>query len=146
MSQILTSLRGKLLGLDENGYLTSPVGIKVPTLYVGASGSEVNLMAVTTPSSASNIGISGLTNLSATAASTYTLDEPVAGIVKRLFCTIATSQAVKTAAATFVSTLGSTFRRITFASSGDGVTLVGLSTSQWAVMALTGATSHTTTT
>lgn len=41
MTTILTSLHGRKLGLDKDGYLTGPVGIKVPAVYIGTSGSEV---------------------------------------------------------------------------------------------------------
>lgn len=130
-SRIRTSIHGRRLGLDDNNMIVGP-----PALKEG----------VTTGSSLGTIPAHGMTNLSATAASTYTLDPPIVGIVKRLFCTIATSQGVKTAAATFVTTLGSSFRRLTFATSGDGAVLYGLSTSQYAVVGLTGAVSMTTTT
>lgn len=48
MSTILTSLHGRLLGLDRLGYLTSPKGVKIPELHIGASGSEVQVTATAT--------------------------------------------------------------------------------------------------
>lgn len=43
MTEILTSIHGKEVGLDVNRYLTSPVGAKLPALALGPSGSEVNV-------------------------------------------------------------------------------------------------------
>ena len=43
MSTILTSLHGKQAGVDKDGFLTSPVGLKVRALYVGASDAEVRV-------------------------------------------------------------------------------------------------------
>ena len=132
-TRMITRLRGNRIGLDRNNMLVGP-----PALKLGVTtGSTV---------STATLPAHGVTVLNATAASTFTIDEPITGVMKRLFCNIATSQAVKTAAATFVTTLGSSFRRLTFATSGDGVTLVGISTSQYAVLSLTGAVSMTTTT
>ena len=130
-SRMRTSLHGRRIGLDGDNMIVGP-----PALKAG----------VTTGTTGGNVPAHGVTVLNATAASTFTIDEPITGVMKRLFCNIATSQAVKTAAATFVTTLGSSFRRLTFATSGDGVTLVGISTSQYAVLSLTGAVSMTTTT
>lgn len=44
MTEILTSLHGKEVGLDASRYLTTPVGAKLPALFLGPSGSEVNVV------------------------------------------------------------------------------------------------------
>lgn len=75
MTTILTSLHGKQAGLDKDGYLTSPVGIKVPELHVGTSGSEVQLTATVTElnrvadASGRIVNLTTQTNLSVTEAS-----------------------------------------------------------------------------
>lgn len=48
MTEILTSLHGREVGLDKDRYLTSPVGAKLPALYLGPSGSEVNVGSLIT--------------------------------------------------------------------------------------------------
>lgn len=48
MTDILTSIHGRLVGLDKDEYLTTPVGVKVPALYIGTSGSETQLTATAT--------------------------------------------------------------------------------------------------
>lgn len=45
MTQILTSIHGRQLGLDKDGFLTSPKGMKVPAVHIGPSGSETALTA-----------------------------------------------------------------------------------------------------
>lgn len=45
MTTILTSIHGRRLGLDKDGYLTSPKGVKVPEVHIGASGSETAITA-----------------------------------------------------------------------------------------------------
>lgn len=130
-SRMRTSLHGRRIGLDGDNMIVGP-----PALKAG----------VTTGTTGGNVPAHGVTVLNATAASTYTIDEPIKGVHKIIAVTAATSQAIKTAAATFVTTLGSSFRRLTFTTTGDGVVLAGISTSQYAVLSLTGAVSMTTTT
>jgi hypothetical protein len=80
-------------------------------------------------------------------ASTYTLDPPtVVGIKKDFFTLAATSQAIKTAAATFASSVSTGARRITVAAIGDAFSLTAITTAIWAVSGVNGACSFTTTT
>ena len=88
MSTILTSLHGKQAGIDKDGFLTSPLGIKVPALYVGASDAEVRVGDVsvtqaTISSTGTAIGNSGLTVLTSTAAKAYVLTDPAAAGLRK---------------------------------------------------------------
>ena len=145
MTTILTSLHGKQLGIDVDGFLTSPVGIKVPQVYVGASGSEVALGgsdAVATPSTADTLSAGGLSILSSTAVKAYVMAAPVPGVVKRLFATAVTTAArtVTLASGQFQSTAQSTLATLTFDGAGQSLTLVGLSTAKYGVTANMGVT------
>ena len=138
MSTILKSLHGLQLGLDKDGYLTSPVGIKVPEVYVGTSGSEVaHSLTVTAASSGTVIANSGVATLGATAGNnpTYHLAAPVAGSRKTISAsTGSTGQIVSStgAGATYRSTAGSTQTAATFPA-GASLSLLGVSTSLWQV-------------
>ncbi len=46
-------------GVDANGYLTTPVGLKTPILALGASGSEVDITSVISNSAAANLAAIG---------------------------------------------------------------------------------------
>ena len=41
MSQIVTEIYGNKVGIDANGYVTAQTGAKLPALFIGTSGSEV---------------------------------------------------------------------------------------------------------
>lgn len=139
MTTILKSLHGSQLGLDKDGYLTSPVGIKVPELHVGTSGSEVQLSnTVTAASSGTTIGRYGTATLGATAGNnpTYHLEAPVAGARKVIAASgTSTGQILSSTAAgaNFESTGGSTHVSCTIGK-GGGLLLEGLSTSLWHVV------------
>lgn len=48
MTDILTSVHGRHLGIDKDGYITGAIGAKLPALSIGTSGSEVALAATAT--------------------------------------------------------------------------------------------------
>lgn len=74
MTDILVELHGRQVGLDSNGYLTSPTGAKLPALSLGTSGSEVALAATATEinracdTSARIVAVSSAQSLSITEA------------------------------------------------------------------------------
>jgi hypothetical protein len=93
---------------------------------------------VTTASTTANIANHGLTQLAATSTQTkaYVLDDPVAGIEKRLVATGGSTNqtvTVQSTATTLLSTGGNT---IGFTMPSQAVTLVGRSTSAWALAAI----------
>jgi hypothetical protein len=144
MSTILKSLHGHQLGLDKDGYLTSPIGAKIPALYLGTSGSETQsdiegLTTVSAASTGSNISPRGTTTLGATSGNnpTYNLSAPVAGVVKRIFASgTSTGQIISSTgeSANFASTGGSTHVSATVPK-GASLILIGLSTSLYGVQA-----------
>lgn len=140
MSEILTSLHGKQVGIDKDGYLTSPVGIKVPSVFTGVSGSELNPAAVTSASTAASISGSGLTWFSS-AAGAFTLTDPLsAGQTKVLSMDNApatTTWSVTTAAAG-IGNANKTIWRTTGAGP-IALTLQAISTALWAIRASHGS-------
>jgi hypothetical protein len=138
MSTILKSLHGLQLGLDKDGYVTSPVGAKFPSLHLGPSGSELDSLAITAATTASNISAGGLTTLGSSAGANpaYNIDAPVPGVRKVLASIGAsTGQTVSStgAGATFSSTTG-VAGLLTFTGIGQTVELVGRSTSQYVIV------------
>lgn len=150
MSTILKHLHGNQFGLDHNGYLTSPVGAKLPALYLGTSDSEVAVSIaaltaassgdkdVTAASTGANISARGTATLGATAGANlaYAIDAPLTGVVKRIIASgTSTGQTISStgASANFVSTGGSTHVSVTVPK-GAALHLIGLSTALYGVM------------
>lgn len=130
------SLHGRAFGFDTD------TGAIIRNGVEGGYGNE----AVSAASTATTITARGVTTLGATAAKDYTMAAPIAGVEKRLICTGATTlaQTVTLAAGTFVSTAGTTANKASFDSLGEALTLVGLSTSQYAVFGNLNSVSLTT--
>ena len=129
------SLHGRAFGFDaETGSLVRG-GVE------GTYGDN----AVSAASTASNIVPRGITTLASTAVVTYTLDEPKVGLVKRLTATGSSTSArkVTTAAGTIGTTAGSTGNTLTFNATGQSVTLQGLSTALWQLVANVGSVACT---
>jgi hypothetical protein len=139
MSEILTSLHGKMLGLDVDGYLTCPVGIKVPKVYVGTSGSEElvdGASLVTSASTAANISNVGLTWFSS-AAGTFTLAAPTrAGLTKYLAADLLPGTTTVTITCASGSGIGSTDKTILKSTGAGplGVSLVSRTTAVWDIV------------
>lgn len=144
MSVILTSVHGRRLGLDKDGYLTGPAGIRVPDVQIGASGSELSQSAVTAASTSANISAAGVTSLGSSAGAnpTYNINAPKPGIRKSLVSIGAsTGQIVSStgAGATFTSTATGISLKATFVGLGQALDLIGLSTASWGVVGNVGA-------
>lgn len=121
---ILTSLHGRLLGLDRYGNVETPQGFRTAN--------------ITTASTAASLKNNGITTLGSSAggSATYQLDAPVPGIEKTLIATGAsTGQIVSStgSGATFGSTTGAAVFA-TFTGLGQSLRLVGLSTALWGVV------------
>jgi hypothetical protein len=140
MSEILTSVHGKQLGIDADGYLTSPVGIKVPKVYVGTSGSEElvdGAALVTSASTAASISNVGLTWFSS-AAGTFTLAAPTrAGLTKQLAADLLPGTTTVTITCASGSGIGSTDKTILKSTGAGplGVSLVARTTAIWDLVA-----------
>jgi len=76
-----------MVGLDVNGYLTSPTGIKVPAIYIGTSDSETQIHTSTSATTGSTMPAGGTSVITASTSGTYTLAAPVAGVTKALAVT-----------------------------------------------------------
>ena len=122
-NRIRTTIYGARLGLDDDGMLVGPPGLKEGVTTQG--------------STASNMPAHGITYVGAAAASTYVLDAPMAGISKRIFqISAGTSHNIITGTSNIkiASTLGSSQQRICLQTTGDFVDLVGLTTALWAYL------------
>lgn len=143
MSTILRSIAGRLFGLDADGYATSPVGLKIPDLRVGASGSELPVSGsgvVTTASTGSTIGAGGFTALAASTAAAFVLAGPITGTRKTLHATsTSTGQVVTLVSGNFSSTDGATGTIATFTGVGQTLELLAKSTGIYAVLNRQGA-------
>lgn len=139
MSTILKSLHGNQVGIDKDGYLTSPVGIKVPSLFVGPNNTEVQLdNTVTAASTPVTVPRFGTATLGATGGAnlTYHLQAPVAGCRKVIAASgTSTGQILSSTAAgaAFNSTAGATSVSCTIGK-GGALLLEGLSTALWQVV------------
>lgn len=119
---LLKSIKGSLFGLDKDGYF-------------GGRGLRDN---VTDGSTSVTIESYGITQFGATAAKTYSLDDPVPGVKKTLACTLGTSTTLQTINASSGATFGGTNTIAKF-DTGDTLTLVGLTTALWAVIGNNGS-------
>lgn len=151
MSTILTSLHGKQAGLDKDGFLTSPVGLKVPALYVGASDAEVRVAdtgvtQATISSTGSSIANSGLTVVTSTASKAYVLADPTGVGLRKAISQTSSSTAAKTVTSAGGTAVGfDGFNHIaTFFGRGDALYLQSISTAMWAVIGRSGAVTLTT--
>lgn len=151
MTEILTSLHGKEVGLDKDRYLTTPVGIKTPAIGFGASGSETLITAtaaeinslsasnaVTAASTAANLANNGTHTLSSSQVS-YTLAPPSAGVRKWITSIADSSGTSRKVLAGSGVTFDSSNATMTSSANNQSVILVGLSTSRWAIMSNVGS-------
>lgn len=117
--EILTSLKGRIFGLDKDGY------------WGGLKGERDN---VTTGSTSANIENFGVTQIGSTsAAKAYTLDAPVEGVRKVLSAVAGSTGTLATVTCASGTTLDGTNTIATFNASGDVLTLFGLSSTRWTV-------------
>lgn len=111
---------------------------------VVASGGKITVEAggtiespVATGTTSANLPNHGHSNIGSTsAAATYVLDAPVAGVTKTIFCTAGSTDNVQKvdagAGVTFESTAAERFAR--FTAGGHALMLVGRSTTKWDVI------------
>jgi len=130
-NKIKTSIHGRRLGLDTEGFLVGPSGLRTESI-AATSG--------TTGTALTNHGLTTFT-MSTGAAKTYTLAAPVAGCQKELVVTSSSTKGIVVSLtnASLNSTAGSSTTTITFNGRGDRAILEGLSTSTWVAKYLNGA-------
>lgn len=127
---ILTSLHGRIFGLDRFGNVETNKGYRNSNVVAASTGT--------------NITNNGITTFASTAGgnTTFNLDAPVLGIEKTLVSIGAsTSQIVSStgAGAAIESTSTGTSTKFTFVGIGQSLTLIGLSTALWGVTGNVGA-------
>ena len=115
MGTILTSIHGKLFGIDTKYRAYSPVGFSSTDYNVGPINSEVSLygtQALTSASTGTTITFGGSATVNTGSTQTFALAAPVqAGIPMTLMLTSTTSGITRTftlASGTFQSSAGST--------------------------------------
>lgn len=132
-SQVLKSLFGRRIGLDNDGYLVGPPGVRQPVMGVTDGSTLVSTASATVPA----YGVSMVGSTGTSASTGLALDAPVPGVEKTLI-NVTTGQAVvgTTAAGAFICSTGSitsTFGTITMAAKGAVCELIGLTTALWGV-------------
>lgn len=126
---VLTSIHGRRVGLDRDGYLVVDKGFREKTTAITTSV---------------NVSDSGVAVHSSTGAQAFTLDAPRPGVEKHIILnSTSTSTAARTvtlASGNFQSTASSTYTILTFNAAAQSVSLVGISTARYQVMANNGVT------
>jgi hypothetical protein len=123
-NQIATSIFGRRLGLDQNDFLV-------------AKGTRNAVNAATSDTTGTNIANAGYTSVETTTNDGWKLDAPAVGGIVSLF-TISTSTGIRVITpvnATVVTSAGTAGSTIGLYGYGGSVTLVGISTAAWAVLA-----------
>lgn len=151
-SSILTSIHGRRLGLKNGDFLVGPKALVKATQDIGDPTST----ASTTSTEILNYGITSLAV--ATAAATtgssygttevggvYALAAPEPGVEKTIYTasnhsTMLISVQFSTGV-TGNTSAGSTFGGLSFNGKGQAVTLMGLSTSKWQLLSISGSAS-----
>jgi len=127
-SSIKTSLYGRRVGLDNDGYLVGPPSIKVQV-------EDITTTSATTASAYGYTKVSGLA--SSQGPVQHNLPHPVVGVEKTLIlaCTSTGSQQFlcQSGESIVSASDGSTKALINLLGPGGSITLVGVTTSQWAV-------------
>lgn len=111
--------------------------LKFPSPILFSGEARVPITAATTGTTMANYGISTIT--STAALKTYTLALPTKGVVKTIICTNATTGLVARvglgAASVFSSAgSGTTKDTLRFTRADQTITLIGLSSSRWAML------------
>lgn len=124
-SEGITSIHGRRLGLDVNGFL------------VGAKPVREQVTNATSDTTGTNLTNNGIHTVVTTTNDVWTLTDPVPGC--RVFIGTASTStgihAIVPAAATIVSSNGVAGSSISLTGLGDSISMVGISTSQWMVTA-----------
>ena len=142
-NQILTSIFGRRLGFDSQGFLVGPNDIRNQVEGVSSAGSTITSTSVTSP--LSNWGVSLVGASGATATTGYTLTAPQPGVYKTLFVAttgyaVITTTTISTGAGTagaFICSSGSvtsTHQTITMSGKGASLTLIGITTGLWGAL------------
>jgi len=137
--QIITSVHGRRLGLDVDGFLVGHLGERQTVAGVSSAGSTIVSTSVAT--ALTNYGVSLVGASAASGTTGYIMTSPTPGCEKILFVpttgyavvTLTTDSTGAGAGAMLCSTASvtSTYQVITFAGKGGFVRLIGLTTGLW---------------
>lgn len=129
-NQIFTSIHGRRLGLDKDGFLAGPKDIRSPV---------TNATSDTTGTVLLN---HGMHTVATTTNDVWTLQDPVPGVQVRIATSTTSTgnHAIVPAAATIISSNGTAGSSITMTRHGAFIELTGISTSQWIVTSMARST------
>lgn len=129
----LTSIHGLNAGLDRLGYMIAQ-----------KKGFRYQTTIVTSGSTGTTIPNNGIAILTSISTQTFTLDAPVAGVLKRMVLnSTSTSTAARTialASGNFQTTAGATYTSFSWIAAGGSIELLGQSTSRYQVLTNNAAT------
>lgn len=125
-NKILTSIRGRRLGLDENDFLAGPSDLRKAV---------TNATSATTGTAIPNYGFH---TVASTTDDGWRLTDPIPGVaVKIATSTTSTGlHAITPVAATIISSNGTAGSSITLVGAGAHIELMGISTAQWLVSSI----------
>lgn len=135
-SLILTSIFGRRMGLDKDGYLVGPLALRV----------AVEDIQSTSPTTVLAYGITRvLTSGSSQGPTQHFLPAPIPGVEKVIVLnstSTGSQQFLSTAngAAIYSASDGSTKSLVNFVGPGGSITLIGVTTAAWAVKSYAGST------
>jgi hypothetical protein len=136
------TLSTTLLSISTSAVTTGDVGLTIGTSgnSIGTSGVITNVGAGSTGTTIAN---NGFTYVGSSAAKTYNLAAPAAGVEKQIYCSqggSTTTQTISLSTGGTVTILGSTTtNNLVFNAALESVTLKGVSVTRWAVVNNTGA-------
>lgn len=133
-NRIRTSIHGRRLGLDDADFLVGPKGIRPP------------ITDATSDTTGTALPNHGLVSVISTTDDVWTLSSPVPSCEVTIFCGSSSTgtHAVVPTNATIISSNGVAGSSISMAGAGASITLCGISTAQWILKNVLGASTGTT--
>jgi hypothetical protein len=131
-SQILTSLFGRRLGLDQKEFLHGPKDLRL----------VVEEISTTAATSALPYGLTRVLTSGSSQTGSYTLQAPEPGVMKLLSLASTSTggqQFTATNATIYSASAGTSSAVVNLFSPGAAVTLIGETTAVWRVMSVTGS-------
>jgi len=131
-SKILTSIHGRRLGIDPDGFLAGPKPLR----------QQVTDATVASAAAGTNLANHGVHTVVTSTNTEWTLTDPIPGVAVRIGTnsTSTGNHAIVPAAATITSTNGVAGSSITLQGIGASIELMGISTAQWLVTSRGGST------
>lgn len=141
-NNILTSIYGRRLGLNNNEFLAGPKDIVKATQSIGtgtsasSTGTEILNYGITSLAVATAAATTGSSYGTTEVAGTFALAAPEPGVEKVIYTatshsTMLINVQLSTGVTALASSLGSSFGGFAFNAPGQFLRLIGLSTSRW---------------